>query len=158
MQSREIVQIYSISGGTASALQKENLGVNTLFSRMVSNKSFEMLIRRRFRIWISKEFLPVNEVRRAYYHKWEERIGWPCKNGNPHSSRSSLRRWRFCSVGSMANGKRKQRFAVRSRALSQLPRSFARSSDKTAGHPGYSWGHKTVSSVSAFVPCVFRLK
>ena len=33
-----------------------------------------MLIRRRFRIWISKEFLPVNEVRRAYYHKWEERI------------------------------------------------------------------------------------
>ena len=40
----------------------------------MSKKSFEMLIRRRFRIWISKEFLPVNEVRRAYYHKWEERI------------------------------------------------------------------------------------
>ena len=33
-----------------------------------------MLIRRCFRIWISKEFLLVNEVGRAYYHMWEERI------------------------------------------------------------------------------------
>ena len=41
-----------------------------------------MLIRRRFRIWISKEFLPVNEVRRAYYHMWEERIQYT-KNLEP---------------------------------------------------------------------------
>ena len=36
-------------------------------------------MRRRFRIWISKEFLPVNEVRRAYYHKWEDRIAQTLK-------------------------------------------------------------------------------
>ena len=64
----------------------------------------------------------------------------------------------------MANGEaarriwRKQRFGVRSPALSQLARSFARSSDKTAGHAGYSRGHKTVSSVGTFMPYVFRLK
>ena len=41
-----------------------------------------MLIRRRFRIWISKEFLPVNEVRRAYSHMLEERIQYT-KNLEP---------------------------------------------------------------------------
>ena len=33
-----------------------------------------MLIGRRFRIWISKEISLENEVGRAYYHTWEERI------------------------------------------------------------------------------------
>ena len=56
----------------------------------------------------------------------------------------------FVAWGQWRTAKRKQRFAVRSRALLQLPRSFARSSDKIAGHAGYSRGRKTVSSVSTF--------
>ena len=45
-----------------------------------------MLIRRCFRIWISKEFLLVNEVGRAHYHTWEERIG-------PWKSNMVLEKW-----------------------------------------------------------------
>ena len=45
-------------------------------SNFVTGKnSFEIQIRKRRLISISKDFLLKNEVRRAYYHTWEERIG-----------------------------------------------------------------------------------
>ena len=43
----------------------------TLFT---GKNSFEIQIRKRRLISISNDFLLKNEVRRAYYHTWEERI------------------------------------------------------------------------------------
>ena len=40
----------------------------------MGKNSFEIQIRKRRLISISKDFLLKNEVRRAYYHTWEERI------------------------------------------------------------------------------------
>ena len=61
------------------------------YARLTSftgKNSFEIQIRKRRLISISKDFLLKNEVRRAYYHTWEERIGML----NTNERRNPLRR------------------------------------------------------------------
>ena len=48
--------------------------VDVRLTSFTGKNSFEIQIRKRRLISISKDFLLKNEVRRAYYHTWEERI------------------------------------------------------------------------------------
>ena len=79
-----------ISLRASSPIRSSHLWLCARLTLFTGKNSFEIQIRKRRLISISKDVLLKNEVRRAYYHTWEERI-WASEASRPRTRERAVK-------------------------------------------------------------------